>query len=277
MIIMTKKQLFKKLISGKIIFKPNKKCDIKLFFKFRRIINNKPKYSVIKTTNAVKDKQLRKGHRARIRQRVLEEGIDNMSDRDLLELLLFYCYPYKDTRAIADEYLTKYSSLDAILSNTPKDLVNLGFTENSAVLLHLFYAVSIRNRKKKAFNKIKCNNPEHTRILCEDVLKYEKYEAVYLFCFDSKFKYLGYDIISRGTLTESPIYLRNVVEIALRLKARCIVLTHNHPSGVVDPSNADIEITNLIKNTMNPFEITLIDHIIIGKNDWYSFKKNKQL
>ena len=97
-------------------------------------------------------------------------------------------------------------------------------------------------------------------------------ENCYCFCLDVKNKVKSIEMISKGSLTSSILHPREVLKAAILSNAASIVLVHNHPSGDPEPSNDDIEITGRIKKACDIFGISLLDHIIIGKNNYYSFK-----
>jgi DNA repair protein RadC len=99
----------------------------------------------------------------------------------------------------------------------------------------------------------------------------ERYEVFYLICLDSQNRVTWADKIFEGTLNETPIYVRNLVETSLRHNACSVILAHNHPGGSLKPSNADISATRSIKAALDTITIKLVDHIIVGDDKYMSF------
>lgn len=102
-------------------------------------------------------------------------------------------------------------------------------------------------------------------------------EVLYLVCLDIKLKIIGIHEVSRGTIDASLVNQREVFKRALLNNAAKIYIVHNHPSGVCEPSNADLMVTNRIKNSANMLDIPLVDHLIIGDGTYYSFKENDKI
>ena len=102
-------------------------------------------------------------------------------------------------------------------------------------------------------------------------------EVFYLVCLDIKLKIIGIHEVSRGTIDASLVNQREVFKRALLNNAAKIYIVHNHPSGVCEPSNADLMVTNRIKNSANMLDIPLVDHLIIGDGTYYSFKENDKI
>lgn len=237
---------------------------------------SKPKLRTIKLTKKMCDKERRKGHRNRVKKVILNEGIDNFSDRSLLEALLFYSYPMKDTKDIADNLILKFGSLNTILNIPPKDLMSAGVTEHTAILLYLFTAVARRDNLSKRLNLVVADC-DTAKILCLDIMKYKKNEAIYVACLNSKKVFLGFEKVAEGTLTQVNFDLKKIVNIVNQFNAYYIILIHNHPSGDSRPSRADIDHTSFVKGLLKHFEILILDHIIVGENETYSFVENEIL
>lgn len=232
-----------------------------LVFKHKR-----RRLKLVKITKTSRDKSLKKGHRDRVRKEVYLNGIHNMSDRKVLEYMLFYAYPYVDTTKIANDLLLKYGSLNEIISQSPRDLVTYGkLTENVAIFLNLFSAVPSREIRNK-LNNIYVNDSEKAMLICKNLLELKEKECVYVVCLNEKQKYVGSEEISKGSLTQVQISYRNIIEAVTRYRTRYVILTHNHPSGDVKPSKEDVLQTQKLKDALQPFEIGLIDHIIVSKN-----------
>ena len=125
----------------------------------------------------------------------------------------------------------------------------------------------------------KVNNPwQMYKAMCDIFhLDRQAEEVLYLVCLDIKLKIIGIHEVSRGTIDASLVNQREVFKRALLNNAAKIYIVHNHPSGVCEPSNADLMVTNRIKNSANMLDIPLVDHLIIGDGTYYSFKENNKI
>lgn len=215
------------------------------------------------------------GHRDRLRKRFLTHGLDVLQDHEVLELLLFYAVPRKDTNALARTLLQHFGSIAAVLEAPLSELKAVGgIGDSAAVLLHLITPLSRRyllSRNEKGI----CLDT--TQACGEYLLPYffgATEELVYVLCLDAKCKVLTCRLLHTGSVNSSAVSLRKVAEIAIGCAATSVVLAHNHPSGLALPSKADKETTLLLKNTLEPLEILLADHIIVADQDFVSMADN---
>jgi DNA repair protein RadC len=218
------------------------------------------------------DKNPHKGHRQRVKARVINEGIDSFEDHQILELLLFYCIPMKDTNELAHALIRHYGSLSGVFDADPRDLCEqAGVTENTAVLLSLMPALARRYQQGKFKQKAVLGSTtaagEYTMALFTGRLN----EAFYVICLDSQNQVNQATLLHEGTINEAPVYPRLIVETALRHQAASIILAHNHPGGSQQPSPADVAVTKKIKAATEAIAITVVDHIIVAGDGYYSF------
>lgn len=215
--------------------------------------------------------QIHKGHRQRMKDRFREEGLDNFSEVQALELLLFYCIPQKDTNPIAHDLLNHFGSLSQVLEAPVEELVKVpGIKENAAVLLKLvtdmgrYYLVS-RSQQFTILPTVNaCANFLVPRFFGRRV------ETVFLLCLDAKCKVLCCKEVGEGSVNSAGISIRKIVELALGANATTVVLAHNHPSGMAIPSPEDIQTTRRLAAALNAVEIHLADHIIVADDDHIS-------
>ena len=224
------------------------------------------------------DKNPHKGHRQRVKNRVINEGIDSFEDHQILELLLFYCIPMKDTNELAHQLIQHYGSLSGVFDADPRDLCDqIGVTENTAVLLSLIPSLARRYQQGKFREKAVLNSTtkagEYTMALFTGRLN----EAFYVICLDSQNKVNQATLLHEGTINEAPVYPRLIVETALRHQAASIILAHNHPGGSQKPSQADLDVTRKIKLATEAIAIPVVDHIIVAGAGYYSFAENRVL
>ncbi len=214
---------------------------------------------------------IHEGHRGRLKERFREEGLDNFEDRHVLELLLFYCVPRKDTAPLAQALLDHFGSLPQVLEASAEELEKVpGVGYNVSTLLTLttelarFYYVK-RTASAKILN---------TTNLCGDYLMTRfhgrRNETVFLLCLDAKCKVLCCKEVGEGSVNSASIPIRRVVEMALGVNATTCILAHNHPSGLAFPSGEDVQTTRRIALALDAVEITLADHIIVAEDDYTS-------
>lgn len=211
------------------------------------------------------------GHRKRLKNRFLEQGLDGFTDIQVLELLLFYAIPRQDTNPIAHELLEKFGSLHQVLDAPVERLTQVKYiTENAAVLLKLAPAIL----RYYQVDKIQEEMPLVTIQACGDYLKQffigKKNETVYLLCLDAKCKVLACRQVGEGGVNSANVPIRRVVEIALAEGASTVVLAHNHPSGIAIPSGEDVATTRRVAAALNAVDVILADHIVVADDDYVS-------
>lgn len=219
---------------------------------------------------------LHNGHRQRLKNRFLNEGLHNFEDHEILQLILFYAIPLKDTNELAHLLINKFGSLSRVVEADFKDLVNLdGISEHSAILLSMLPQFFRRYTADRRKERISIDSSKKAGDFACNLYYGIKYEVFYVICLDSKNKLLHYEIIHEGTINEAPIYPRLIVESALRHKAHSVILSHNHPGGTLEASQADIDATNKIISALKPIEIEVVDHIIVGGDKYTSFREQR--
>ncbi|MBF0178126.1 MAG: DNA repair protein RadC [Magnetococcales bacterium] len=222
---------------------------------------------------------LHQGHRKRLRNRFLLEGIDQFEPHQVMELLLFYALPRRDTNDIAHLLLHRFGTLSAALEADPQDLASVpGIGEKAATFLSLIPQITryyLRDRACRDQSPL--NTPEATQKYLIPLMTGRSEEVFYLLCLDSRFRLIYPALIKRGTVTGVLVEPRLVVESALRHKASAVILAHNHPSGAINPSPQDVQFTRLIQQTMIPIGIQVVDHIIVAHEQIFSFTQNRLL
>ena len=211
------------------------------------------------------------GHRQRLKQLFLKEGLDNFYDYQALELLLYYCIPRKDTNPIAHSLIDTFGSLSQVLEAPVEELMRVeGVGEHAATFLHLVTEVG---------RYYLVNRGSQVKILptIEDCAKYmlpyffgRRNETVFLLCLDAKCKVLCCRELGEGTVKSAAISVRKIMETALTVNATTVVLAHNHPSGIAVPSGDDIQTTRRIAAALSAVEIHLADHIVVADDDYVS-------
>ena len=219
------------------------------------------------------------GHRERIREKFLNNGIDGFAEYEILELLLTYCIPRKDTKPIAKELLNKFKSLDNVFKADLDKLSAIdGLGKNSIAFLKLIgdlpsiiYKDDLKNKKLIEKETLKISNKDILLKYLRNKIGYEEIEKFYVLYLSSSNEVIEFEENSVGTLDRSSVYPREIYKKIINLNAKSIILAHNHPSDNITPSKCDIDLTNEIAKGLKNFGALLIEHIIITKNSYFSF------
>lgn len=211
------------------------------------------------------------GHRQRMRDRYLREGLDHFSDIQVLEFLLYFTIKRRDTNPIAHALLQRFGSLSQVLEAPVEELQKVdGIGPESAMLLHFSTALG----RYYVVNRAMQNSVLATTEKCGEFLtpffQGRRNETVYLLCLDAKCKLLCCREVGEGSVNSAGVSPRKVVEIALGANATTVVLAHNHPSGIAVPSAEDVQTTYRVANALDAVEIILADHIIVADGDYTS-------
>jgi len=212
------------------------------------------------------------GHRERLRARFQAEGLDNFTEFQVLELLLFYCIPRQDTNELAHALIDQFGSLPQVLETGTKELMTVkGIGQNTATFLNLipavarYYGVERSKREEKPLLTINdCGEYLRQRF------KGQSNETVYLLCLDAKCKPRCCPKIGEGSVNSAGVPIRRVVEAALGANATSAILAHNHPSGLALPSHEDVVTTRRVAAALDAVEVRLADHIVMADNDFTS-------
>ena len=212
------------------------------------------------------------GHRQRLKDRFLREGLDSFQEVNVLELLLFYCIPRKDTNVLAHELLDAFGSLPNVMEASVEELRKInGMGDSAATFLTLINAANRYYRVKKAERSEVISKPEQYISILEPRFCGRKNEVVFLLCLDAQNKVICCKQLVEGTTTSAHISVRKVVEAALAVNATSVVLSHNHPGGFAIPSKADEDTTYRIAKALEDVDVTLVDHVIFSDADFSSF------
>jgi len=218
---------------------------------------------------------IHEGHRQRLKKRFLEEGLDNFTEVQVLELLLFYCIPRRDTNPIAHELVKRFGSLAQVLDAPVEALSQVpGISENAATLLRLitdmgrYYLVNRSSQNTILTSLNDCAAYMVPFFFGRNV------ETVFLLCLDAKCKVLCCKEVGEGSVNCTSISVRKIVETAMKANASSVVLAHNHPSGLAIPSSEDVDTTRRIAIGLRAVDIQLADHIIVADGDYVSMAQS---
>ena len=213
------------------------------------------------------------GHRARLRKRLLEGGVEALADHEVIEYLLMTAIPRRDVKPLARSLVQRFGGLAGVLNTDPMTLArHPGMGDTSAAALKIV-AVAARRmaRAQVAQQPVLASWQALLDYLTIDMahLTVERVRVLYL---NAQNKLIHDEHVGDGSLDEAAIHPREVIRRALDLGAAALILVHNHPSGVAEPSRADIQITNRIAEAGRLLGIAVHDHIIISRTGHVSLK-----
>ena len=223
---------------------------------------------------AEKKENVHAGHRQRMKTRFIERGFDGMEQHQILEMLLFYAIPRKDTNELAHRLLDRYGTL-ANVCNAPVDVLqkDFGMSEIAAVLLKMIPPLSACY-VNTALDAKYIDMHEAVKIMRPKFIGATA-ERVVLALSDAKDKLLFCDVVSNGSLTATDFPMRKIADHALRNNARYAYIAHNHPSGQCSPSSKDLEATFFISELLDKIGVMLVDHIIFTSTDFFSIRSQR--
>lgn len=220
-------------------------------------------------------KPVHQGHRQRLKDRFLKESLDHFEEHQVLELLLFYGIPQRDTNPIAHALLDRFGSLSRVLEASPEELEKIDYVgPNVSTLLKLVTEVA-------RYYQVNCAMREEILLTVDDCGKYllpyffgRQNETVFLLCLDAKCKVRCCELVGEGSVNSAGVPIRKIVEMALKSNASSVILAHNHPSGLALPSGEDIQTTRRVAAALDAVEIHLTDHIIVADDDFVSLAQS---
>ena len=215
------------------------------------------------------------GHRERKREQFLRCGADSFADHELLEMLLYYAIPQRDTNPIAHALLDRFGSLQAVLAAPPEELMEVPYVKDrAAVLLRLIPALFQRALTSGEDREVILDTRERIGEFFRRIYVGYATEVMYQLCLDGKGKKKGLYKISEGDLGSVGVNIRQIMENTLRSKAVMVVLAHNHPSGVALPSRDDQVATRMVRDALDTMGVRLVDHVIVADNDYVSMAES---
>ncbi len=215
-----------------------------------------------------------RGHRKRLREKFTTAGMEALHEYEALELLLTYVMRRQDVKRQAKALLEKFGSVKGILDAECDDLQTIpGIGTRSAILFTLLKEIASLYLKQRAAEKKQVSCTTELLDFCRTKLGGKKDEEFCVIYLDAQNQIIEFETVQRGIVNQAVVYPRQVLESALKKKASAIILAHNHPSGHVRPSDADIRLTKTIMETAKVLDILVHDHIIIGENRFFSFRE----
>ena len=213
-----------------------------------------------------------KGHRQRLREKFLEGGLERFSDEEVVEFLLTLGTPRGDLKPQAREALKRFGSLSGVLSAPIEKLMEIkGIGPKNALYLSLVHQVARRYLKDRASQAPFFHNSKEVFDYLFHSMKDLKREVFKVLFLTRKNELIEEKDMFQGTLAATAVYPREILSVALDVKAAALVLVHNHPSGDPAASREDDRITKEIVWASKLLQIQVLDHIIIGNGRYFSY------
>ncbi len=214
------------------------------------------------------------GHRRRLKEKFLSAGIAAFHPYEAIELLLTFALPRRDVKPLAKELLRHFGSLRGVVQADPSEIAAVpGMGRHAAVLIKLVKDLGDLVLKEKARDRVQISCTQELLDYCRCAmggLKEEQFRIIYL---DTRNRMMDVDVLEKGVVNQAVVYPRKVIEHALKRKAAALILVHNHPSGHVVPSEADIRLTRTIEEAARVLDILIHDHLIVGEEKVFSFRE----
>jgi DNA repair protein RadC len=213
------------------------------------------------------------GHRQRLRDKFLEQGIEAFTDSEIIELLLSFGTPRSDCKEAARAALAQFKTLPAVLDAAPVQLQQVkGIGPKNIFALQFIQGVARRYLRQRIVGKQYITSSREVADYLLHAMRGLHHEVLNVVFLDAAHGIIDSAVVAEGTVTVNTVYPRELVKAALARNASALVLAHNHPSGSLTPSRQDEELTRSLHLVCSFMHITLLDHLIIGAGDQvYSF------
>ncbi|HON97175.1 MAG TPA: DNA repair protein RadC [Bacteroidales bacterium] len=224
-----------------------------------------------------------KNHRSRLRNKFMHYP-ESLQEYEIVELLLTYVIPQKDVKEISKNLLNTFGNIMGIFEASEEDLRAIPYIkDNFITLLKLIKEINAIYRKQLASVIPVTKSMEEIVQYCIEKFSEEKEEKFYVIYLDSNYHIIkdkpfpASEFHYDGTVDKTVVYTRQIIKEGLDRKASAMIISHNHPNGILEPSEYDINLTKLIALSAETVSMTLYDHLIVAPNGYFSFKESKLL
>ena len=225
---------------------------------------------------ASQEKNVHAGHRQRLRERFDTAGSSGFEEHTILELLLFYAIPQKDTNPLAHDLIQRFGSLEGVLNASKEELMQVsGVGENTATLLRLVEGIWEVCARSKTKEKVVLDSSSKTGEFVREHLHGRQRETMVVLCLDNQMRLVRLEELGSGISDSTTASFREIAQLCMRLNINNMILAHNHPSGLVYPSKEDIVVTRKMKDLLKEINVKLHDHFIVTENEFYSMRDHK--
>ena len=223
-------------------------------------------------------KNAHKGHRERLREKVIKNGINSLAEHEVMELILFYALAQKNTNDLAHRLIDHFGSISKVLDASEDELIKIdGVSKTTAFVLKSIPQISAYYLNDK-------NNSKTKRLYgCNDVFKFiepkfigQTSEQIFMIFLSNKSEILGCESVSQDIVNSVNIESRKIIELCLKYNATRMIFAHNHPSGIASPSNDDFITTKSLIDCLKIIDVELLDHMIVANGEYFSMATDKQ-
>lgn len=201
----------------------------------------------------------------RPREKLIQSGADSLSDAELLAIFLRTGSRGKTAVDLARELLVRFGGLRPLLEADAEQFCEVpGLGEAKYAQMQAVLEIARRHLLATLQRDSVLTSPEQTRRYLQSELRHYEHEVFLCLFLDSRHTVLACEKLFSGTIDGASVYPREVVKRALRHNAAALIFAHNHPSGVAEPSQADIRITERLKNALGLVDIRVLDHMVVG-------------
>lgn len=222
-------------------------------------------------------RHLHDGHRNRMRDKFLKTGFENMEDHEILEMMLFYCIPRKDTNETAHILLNSLGTLVDVFEAPIDSLESYGLSHNAAVYIKMITAFCrkyyVDKTKNKSFSLHEGNISER---ICPRFIGIGDRERLVILLVDTHGREIYSGVVSEGSLSDLSLEVKKIQELSLKYHAWGAMIAHNHPSGLPVPSKSDIEATRVLREKLKAINVQLLDHFIVCGHECVSMAMNEE-
>jgi DNA repair protein RadC len=213
------------------------------------------------------------GHRDRLRQRFRDGGADALPDYELMELILFRAIPRRDCKPLAKKIVGHFGSFTEACNASLESLMEVnGVGEAVATEIKLVHAAAMRFAKGDLSKKPLLSHWPQILGYLRAALALEPKEQFRVLFLDKRCRLIAEEILSHGSVDHAPVYVRDVIKRALHHEASGLILCHNHPTGDPTPSKSDVALTLAIAEAAKKLDISVLDHLVFGKDGHLSLK-----
>ena len=214
----------------------------------------------------------------RPREKMLLRGADALSDAELLAIFLRTGVKGKSAVDLARELLMQFGSLRALLEADQKSFCQAqGLGNAKYILLQATLEMSRRYLSESMVREDTLSSPEHTRRYLMARMRDYRREVFACVFLDNRHRVISYEELFFGTIDSASVHSREIVKQTLEHNASAVILAHNHPSGIAEPSHADRELTNQLQKALSLVDVRVLDHIVVGDGDTVSFAERGYL
>jgi len=218
----------------------------------------------------------RLGHRQRLREKFEKHEQEAFLDYELLELILTYAIPRRDVKPLAKELLNRFHTFPGVMDARPEDLAQVpGLGQNTVTLLKLIRSANVRYLARTMESLPLLDSPQLFADYARMKLGDKSCEVTLVFYLNTQNRLIRCDTLGTGSVDAISIFPSEVAKNALLCGAHSVVLCHNHPGGGCLPSREDDAVTFGIRNALAPLEIVLLDHVIVSRFGFYSYRMHE--